>query len=228
MQSAKGQLNFRGERLSMAGSSDSDSDAYFALSSAKLTTAIEIQRADCAHPGCASRKEVVLSWKDFFPSDQESQRDQWHVTRLTALLFADKLTGLGLFPSEAVNFHSSLKHLVKGDDRIEFNYTVVEDDLKVLLGAENGELKASHAGAETTGHHTRPWNSADKSTWFEADSPTEQSNTQSKLESTADAQVPNGAGHRQVIPNVGIMSSRDLFLSYKALSYCVSWMDDQT
>jgi hypothetical protein len=242
MQSAVGTLNYCGERLSMVGfrrpdpKRHQDSDAFFALGSSRLVEAIENQRADCDYDGCPSQKDVVESWKDIFLSDNQSFQGI-QIARTTTLLFADKLTGLGLYPSDVADFHSTLTFLCKGG----YDDSDVEENLKRLLGSHGGELKASQAGAgarehnshgvrpsrRTRGNNVRPWKSDDNSGWFDPTPGTAGSHSQNNREGSTQPSVVDATNHRRVLPDSSTMSSKDLVLSYKALSYCTSWMSDK-
>jgi hypothetical protein len=222
MQSAVGTLNYCGERLSMVGFRDSD--VFFALRSNMLMKAIENQRADCDHGGCASRKDVVKSWKDFIPSDNQPNWEVQKARQIITLLFADKLTGLGLYPSDSVDFHSSLTPLF---DENGYDDSDVEENLKRLLASHSGELKASQAGAGAREHNVRPWKSDDNSSWFDLAPTTAGSHSQNNGEGSTQPSVVDPTDHRRVLPGSSTMSSKDLVLSYKALSYCASWMSDK-
>ena len=221
-ESAMGTLNYCGERLTMVGFRDLN--VYFALKSRKLTEAIENQRADCDYRGCASRKDVVKSWKDFFPFDNQSMSDKQIACHITTLLFADNLTGLGLYPSNEVDFHYSLTSLFH---RGGFNDLVVEEDLKRLLGSHNGELKASQASVGASEPDVPPRKSDDNFSWFDPAPMRASSHSQNNHEGGMQPSSFGATHHQRVLPDGSTISSKDLVLSYKALSYCAFWMSDK-
>jgi hypothetical protein len=99
-----------------------------------LAEAIDKQRAECNHPGCASRKETVASWTSFL---QDEKPNQGNIDKLATLLFADKPTTARMFPTAATDFRRLLNDL--GNRKYQdtwFHQSTVAEDLAVLPESE--------------------------------------------------------------------------------------------
>ncbi len=167
---------------------------------------------------------MVKSWRTFCPSNNQSIWDIKIACQVTTLLFANKLTGLGLYPSDTVDFHSSLTSIFNQGG---YDDSGVEEDLKRLLGSHSGELKPSQAGVGAREPSVRPWKSDDNSSWFDPTPKATSSDNQSTREGGTQPSVVDAMHHRRMLPDGSTVSTKDLVLSYKALSYCASWISDE-
>lgn len=99
-----------------------------------LAKAIDRQRSECSHPGCASRRSIVASWKSFLEDEKPNQGD---IDRLVTLLFADKPTSARMFPTAATDFRRLVNEL--GNQKYKntwFHQSNVAQDLALLPQSE--------------------------------------------------------------------------------------------
>jgi hypothetical protein len=99
-----------------------------------LAEAIDRQRSECSHPGCASRKSTVASWKSFLTDEKPNQGE---IDKLTTLLFADKPTTAKMFPTAATDFRRLVNDL--GNRKYKdtwFHQSSVAQDLALLPESE--------------------------------------------------------------------------------------------
>jgi len=99
-----------------------------------LAEAIDRQRSECSHPGCASRKSTVASWKSFLTDEKPNQGE---IDKLTTLLFADKPTTAKMFPTAAADFRRLVNDL--GNRKYKdtwFHQSSVAQDLALLPESE--------------------------------------------------------------------------------------------
>jgi hypothetical protein len=99
-----------------------------------LAEAIDRQRAECNHAGCASRKDTVPSWTSFLYDEKPNQVD---IDILATLLFADKPTTARMFPTAATDFRRLLNDL--GNQKYKdtwFHQSSVAQDLALIPESE--------------------------------------------------------------------------------------------
>ena len=99
-----------------------------------LAEAIDRQRSECSHPGCASRKSTVASWKSFLTDEKPNQGE---IDKLTTLLFADKPTTAKMFPTAATDFRRLVNDL--GNRKYKdtwFHQSSAAQDLALLPESE--------------------------------------------------------------------------------------------
>lgn len=127
-----------------------------------LAEAIDRQRAECDHPGCASRKDIVPSWTSFLQDEKPNQVD---IDMLATLLFADKPTTARMFPTTATDFRRLLNDL--GNQKYKdtwFHQSSVAQDLALLPDSEaliDIKNLEQFRALRTSGLQRR-----DNSTWF--------------------------------------------------------------
>lgn len=128
-----------------------------------LAEAIDRQRVECNHPGCASRRETVTSWKAFLQDEKPNQVD---IDMLATLLFADKPTTARMFPTAATDFRRLVNDL--GNKKYKdtwFHQSSVAQDLALIPESE-ALIDIKHL-EQFTALRTRDLQRQDDTTWFD-------------------------------------------------------------
>ena len=127
-----------------------------------LAEAIDRQRSECNHLGCASRTEVMESWTAFLTDEKPNQSE---IDMLTTLLFADKPTAARMFPAAATDFRRLLNDI--GNRKYKdtwFHQSTVAQDLASL--PESEALVDIKRVDEFEGLSKRGISSRDDRSWF--------------------------------------------------------------
>jgi hypothetical protein len=194
-----------------------------------LAEAIDRQRSECDHPGCASRKSTVASWKSFL-TDEKPNQDE--IDKLATLLFADKPTTARMFPTAAADFRRLVNDL--GNRKYKdtwFHESSVAQDLAVLPESEAlidivdlEQFDPSRAGEPQD---------RDDSSWFV--------NTRylsTNVEGLPMANLLPSESHRRMSPlrsialdafvsdliDTKVLEEDSILISKQALTTCFSWL----
>ena len=194
-----------------------------------LTEEIDRQRAECSHPGCASRKDTVASWTDFLHDEKPNQSD---IDKLTTLLFANKPTTARMFPTAATDFRRLLNDM--GNRKYKdtwFHQSTVAQDLELL---PKSDALVDIKNLEQFGTlRIREFQNRDDSTWFKNTKylskraegfglanllPAKSDNQMSCLRSMALEAFHSESADTKVLEEDSIL------ISDQALTACFSWL----
>jgi hypothetical protein len=193
-----------------------------------LAEAIDRQRSECNHPGCASRKSTVASWTSFLTDEKPNQGE---IDKLATLLFADKPTTSKMFPTAATDFRRLVNDL--GNRKYKdtwFHQSSVVQDLALL---PESEALIDIVDLEQFDTRTGEPQDRDDSSWFV--------NTRylsTKAEGLPMANLLPSESHRRMTRlrsialeafqsdsiDTKVLEEDSILISKQALTTCFSWL----